>query len=340
MKVTKRFQINLAREGSEDSLIQNIESANQSVENAESVSESWIAGENPTAKFTYHNVDKDVVHTGLRRLSDALPYLYSTCEKLGPVRIQRHDNLEVFEPGPRFERKLDQFILRETNVRITDVSGSRRLDAIRVGERHSNSALLVILEYANQRKKVSLPESEFSKLFVTFPIAGTHFLPFNVLLDGKFTPEQERDGILMNIEDKELIVSAMSTLPSLVRHGIEAGWADAHKLADLSVPDRTFSDESTSGEAEWWERVVKDTATATAQEPLIDTNSGMLPAINGRDSNRASFLVASIDAQSSTDFEYDYIHELAHELDGLHVPFEEFSRGLGDNRSQLERSRC
>ena len=265
----------------------------------------------------------------MERLHDALPYLYATCEKLGRVRIERQGETEVFLPGPTFKRLMDDYILQETSVRISHPKKSRRLVAMHIGQRYGRSGLLVALENADGRQQVRLPSPDFSKLFVTFPIAGTQFLPFNVLLDGRFTPEQERDGIHMNDADKELIVSALSTLPSLVRHGVEAGWADAHQLADLSVPDRTFSDESASGEAEWWERIVRDTATATAQEPLIDTVSGMLPAINGCDSNQASFLVASIYAQGSKDFEYGDIHELADELDGLHVPSESSATDWG-----------
>ena len=71
-------------------------------------------------------------------------------------------------------------------------------------------------------------------------------------LDGRFTPEQERDGIEMNDSDKVLITTAISALPTLVQYAIELGWHNAHKLAQLAVPEQTISGENINGELDWW----------------------------------------------------------------------------------------
>ena len=76
------FHIRLRRDGDEDSIVENIELANQSLENAKPVDSAWISA-NPTASFTYHNPNGDVVQRGLDRLEQTLPYLYATCSKLG-----------------------------------------------------------------------------------------------------------------------------------------------------------------------------------------------------------------------------------------------------------------
>ena len=321
----ERFRIELVRDGDENSIAENIESAYQSLENAETVYDTWVAGK-PTATFTYHSVDSNVAGRGLDRLQDALPYLYATCEKLGRVRIERSDGTEIFEPCSTVKNELDGLTLRETEVTISGSRESQRLHAVRVSKEKDQSALIVILENGVDQKHLKLSDSEFSKLFVKFPIAGTEFLPFNFVLDGSFTTQQERDGISMNPADRELIVSAMSALPSLVRHAVDSGWIGAHKLAQLSIPERTFSGEKESGEAEWWQQVVSDVAKSTAMEPIIETNSGRLPALHSDGIGAASFLVASIDAEKDESFDYEYIYALADALNELHVPVENVTK--------------
>ena len=315
----EHFHVELVRDGDEDSIVQNIELANQSLASAETASETWIA-ENPTVSFTYRGVDCNVAIRGLDRLQQALPYLYATCEKLGRVCIELPDRTVVYEPGATTECELGVFTLRSTEVAISDPGGTKHLNAVRVGEKDGRSGLLTIIETCDNQKRLKLPDAEFPKLFVKFPIAGTGFLPFNVVLDGQFTPQQERDGILMNESDKQLIFSSMSSLPSLVRHAVESGWINAHKLAQLAIPGRTFSDESGSGESEWWQDIVSRTAKATAAEPIIETSAGRLPALHQEGVDAASFLVSSISASESDSFEYESIHELAIAVDGLYVP--------------------
>lgn len=315
----EHFHVELIRNGDEDSIVRNIELANQSLAGAEIASESWIA-ENPTVSFKYRDVDCNVANIGLDRLQQALPYLYATCEKLGRVRIERPELTTVFEPASTTECKLGGFTLRMTEVAISGSEKTKHLNAVRVGERDGRSALLTVIETCDDQKRLKLPDAEFPKLFVKFPIAGTGFLPFNVVMDGQFAPEQERDGILMNESDKDLIFDSLSSLPSLVRHAVESGWIDAHKLAQLAIPTRTFSDESSSGESDWWREVVSNIAKATAAEPIIETSVGRLPAIHQEDVDAVSFLVPSINAGESDSFEYESIHELAIAVDGLHVP--------------------
>ena len=326
---TERFRIELDRDGGENSIVENIESANQSLQNAETIRDSPSSGI-PTATFTYYFVNADVANTGLNRLRDALPYLYATCEKLGRVYIETLDETTTFEPDSTSEHQLDGLILQETEVTISDSLESRGLNAIRLSEEEGRSALLVVLEGEAPQRKLRLLDPEFPKLFVKFPIAGTGFLPFNFLLDGSFTPQQERDGILMNPEDKKLIVSAMSSLPSLARHAVQEGWTDAHQLACLSVPERTFSDEAASGESEWWHGVVTEVATSVAKQPIVETASDLLPALHGDGDETASFLVASMDVGKVTSFEYEEIHSLAIDIAGLHIPDERVAQDWGE----------
>ena len=95
---SEAFHIELIRDGDEESIVENIDLANLSLENAKAVSDAWVA-DNPIVSFTYYNPDDSVVQRGLDRLEEALPYLYVTCDKLGRVRIERFGEAIYFEPS-------------------------------------------------------------------------------------------------------------------------------------------------------------------------------------------------------------------------------------------------
>ena len=246
------FHIELIRDGDEDSIKDNIDLANKALGEASIVSEQWIAN-NPTASFVYYDTNLSVAQIGLDRLEQTLPYLYGTCDKLGSVCIERSGNVMHFEPGTITESEKEGLAVKMTEVTISESENTTELIAVCVGRKESQSALVMVLKNCGgSQYEVLLQDKEFSRLFVRFPIAGTGFLPFNVALDGRFTPEQERDGIEMNDSDKVLITAAISSLPTLVQYAMELGWRNAHKLAQLAVPERTISGESISGELDWW----------------------------------------------------------------------------------------
>ena len=62
-----------------------------------------------------------------------------------------------------------------------------------------SARLLLILKQDDvQRGTILFPEPGFPRIFVQFPINETGSLPFNVVLESRFNPKQERDGITMN----------------------------------------------------------------------------------------------------------------------------------------------
>lgn len=323
------FHVELERDGDEDSIAGNIGRANQALERAQSVSASAIAGE-PTASLVYHLVNFDVAKRGLGRLEQALPYLYATCSKLGSVRIELSGELLLFEPVTSCEDTVGDFVINETHISISSSNTAKNLVAVRVGRKDGQSALLAVLERRGlDEYQVLLPGEDFSRIFVTFPIAETDFLPFNVILDGKFAPDQERDGIAMHDADKELIDEALSAFPTLVQHAVESGWLDAHNLAHLAVPDRPLSGESESGEMEWWHEALLRVAEQTAAMSIVKTESGLLPALNNRDGLSVSFLVPAIDADAPECVDYDTVHKIASDIEALHIPSEEVAQSWG-----------
>ena len=198
------FHIELERDGDEDSIVRNIERANQALESAQSVSAAAIA-DKPTASLVYHLVNGEVAKRGLSRLEQALPYLYATCSKLGGVRIELCEDVLLFEPVESCEDTVGDFVINETHIAISSSDATKNVVAVRVGYKGGQSALLAVLERRGLAEhQVLLPREDFSRIFVTFPIAETDFLPFNVILDGKFAPDQERDGIAMHDADKSI----------------------------------------------------------------------------------------------------------------------------------------
>ena len=327
---SEAFHIELARDGDEESIVKNIEQANQSLEDAKAVPEGWIASK-PTASFVYHDVNGEVVQRGLNRLEQALPYLYATCNKLGSVRIERFEDELLFEPGALSENTNSDFTINETHLTISSSYAVRNVVAVRIGRKDGQSALLTVLESRGlDNYQVLLPSEGFSRVFVTFPIAGTDFLPFNVVLDGNFAPLQERDGIAMHDADKALISEALSAFPALVQHAVESGWLDAHNLALLSVPDRPLSGENESGELAWWKDAVLRVAEETAAKSIVQTESGLLPALPNQDGPAISFLVPAIGADATECINYDTVHEIADAITDLNIPSKEIAQSWGE----------
>lgn len=324
------FHIELVRDGEEASIVENIEQASRSLENAVSVPESWTAG-NPTASFVYHNPNSEVARRGLGRLEQTLPYLYATCSKLGRVRVEQSGNVLFFEPDALIESTKGDFLISETCVTISSADSKRQVIAVRIGRKGGQSALLAVLEKCDvDEHRLVLPGEGFSRVFVTFPIAETDFLPFNVVVDGDFAPDQERDGIAMDDGDKALMSNALSAFPTLVQYAVESEWRDAHELAHIAIPDRTLSGEGESGELAWWKDVVLIAAEETAAMPVVQTETGLLPAIHSQDGQAVSFLVPAINADATERVDYDTAHEIAKSITDLNLPDKEVALPWGE----------
>ncbi|MCY3734981.1 MAG: hypothetical protein OXG13_01190 [Gemmatimonadaceae bacterium] len=314
------FHINLVRGGDEDSIVENIEQAKAALRRAEGVCDAWTVA-HPTASFTYREVTNDVALTGMEFLQRVLPYLYGTCHRLGQVRIEMSKEVATtFDPQCSLDREWGDLTLRETRIILDEARGSRSLSVVRACLGDSPAGVLAVTEERGSRTHLIVPNTEFPRLFVQFPIIETGFLPFNIVLDGKFRAQQERNGILMSRDDKELISTAMSALPGFVRYGVESGWIDAYRLAQLAVPTKTFSGEGDSSEREWWREVISEVVRRTAAEPIVETRVGWLPALDGVRTDAASFLAASLNRDGVELAIHERIYGMAADVDSLHLP--------------------
>ena len=327
------FRIELNRPPDEAEILKNIELTDEAFGAAQPAT---VVLNTPTASFTYHNANTEVVRPGLDRLEQTVPYLYATCGNLGEVRIRRPEKTVVFRrkspPDTKF-KDIDGFLLKEAIVMASEGAATRQFAAVSILAKaetdkedttdgnDTSAALLLILEQDDgEEGSIVFPEPGFPRVFVQFPINETGDLPFNTVFESRFNPKQERDGINMNPHDRELLKAALSAFPSIVEYAVNSGWGNAHGLAHIAVPRQALGGEATaSEELAWWQEVVEEAAEATASKPIISTGTGYLPAISD-DEDFVSFLVPAADETEQLPVNYDSLYDLAERVTNIHLP--------------------
>ena len=315
----ERFVIGLDRGGDENSITENIARADASVSAATRICVASL-GDQPTASFTYYDADDSVVNNGFDRLREALPYLYGTCPQLGKVTLESPDAVVQFDRGDTSVTQQDGVTIEITNINIMDSCQPTPVAVMRTFQDGGSSSLLAVFEAAaGATSSFIVPSERFPRLFVQFPLGETSALPLNVVIDGRFTPQQERDGIALNANDKELIADALATLPVLVAHAIEAGQKNAHQLARIAAPAQPLGGENATDEIAWWQETVRKVAASITKQPIIHTAAGLLPAVSC-DGDAVSFLVPAINNASQESVDYNRMHEIASLITELHIP--------------------
>ena len=315
----ERFVIELARDGNEDSITANIEQANESVSAATRITGASL-GDLPTASFTYYDADDSVVNNGLERLQEALPYLYGTCPQLGKVTIESSDMTARFDRGHTSVMHHDGIVIEITKINIMNSERPTQMAVVRTIKDDSSASLLAVFKTADgTTPKFVAPSERFPRLFVQFPLGETSGLPLNVVINGRFTPQQERDGIALNSEDKKLIADALDTLPALVSYAIQDGQENAHQLASVGVPTQPLGGENATNEITWWKEILLKVAESLARQLIIHTAVGVLPAVS-HGGDFVSFLVPAINNASHESVDYNRIHEIVSAITELHAP--------------------
>ena len=340
------FRVELNRPPVEAQILENIELTDEAFEAAQSAPEVLDI---PTASFTYHNANTEVVRPGLDRLEQTVPYLYATCDNLGEVRIRRPERTIVYRrmsPSDTEFKDIDGFLLKETIVTASEGTANRQFAAISIlakaetdmdGKDTSAGLLLVLEQDDGEESSIIFPEPGFPRIFVQFPINETAALPFNVVFESKFNPKQERDGITMNPHDRGLLTAALSAFPSMVEYAVSSGWGNAHRLAHLAVPSQALGGEATaSEELVWWQEVIEEAAGATASKPIISTGTEYLAAISD-DGEFVSFLIPAANDTEQYPIDYDSLYDLAERVTNIHLPdkavareWEEIAGGWSD----------
>jgi hypothetical protein len=295
----EQFDLVLDRGGDEDTILTNIRSCNESIRDATPVANPEVL---PSAVFEYQVENESSLLLGLDSLKQALPYLYATRPSLGRVELFQEDGTrERWEPKLSIHEEVDGGYIEHRHLvveREGRVQQTFRVVRFGAGSEASASALL-LLEETETGWRVCPPEEGAPRVYREYPLRGSGFLPLSFVLDGKFSPDQERSRLLMNDDDKLLLKAAFSAAVVGVQYAVSQGWPDAHRLAWASEPATGF-DPSNGEERQWWKAELADFATRLAKMPIVEGESRHYPAIDA-DGPVADFVIPRLSAISLQD---------------------------------------
>ena len=204
-------------------------------------------GSEQSAVIEYDNGGKDVFARGLKELRRALPYVYGTRETLGCLELRTDDGqIERWTPSVTEKVVIDGGYMECRKVSVaTPDSSVRAFHVYRFSQEPQTAAAVVVLvEETSSGLKVCLPDPDAPRVFREYPLRSSGFLPVNPIIDGKFEPEQERGGLLMDDDDKSLLGAAFAAGVVAVRYAVEQKWENAHWLAYATGLERGFTAEN------------------------------------------------------------------------------------------------
>lgn len=294
------FEFTLDRGGDEESILANNRQCNESIRQASHIE---LTEGMPSASFTYITGDDRTLVMGLEALSRSLPYLFATRETLGRVELENIDGTtEVWLPGPIHRTPLEGGSVESRQISVaTGQDTSRQLTVFRFAleDARSAAALILVEQHPDGQLGVVLPEPDAPRIYREYPLRGSGFVPLNLVLDGKFEPDQERTKLLMNDVDKQLLAEAFGAAAIAVRHAFHQGWVGAHYLAHANPPRSAF-DPTNTEETSWWTAQLGAFATHLSQLPIVEGAEGWLSSA-GSINPHADFLVPTLNSESTSE---------------------------------------
>ena len=273
----ERFDLTLDRGGNEDTILDNIRDSNEAIRKALPVSDT---AQVPSALFEYAYGEGDSWAHGLNELKRALPYLYATRKALGRVELRDASGHETWEPSKTERKTIADGYLEHRVITVTGSESPQREFCVYrfAAASDESTAALVLVEKTPNGSRVCLPEDNAPRVFREYPLRDSGFVPVNFILDGKFYPDEERSGLLMNPDNRSLLEQAFSAAVVGVQYAIEQKWKDAHRLAYTAPTSRAF-DTTSDEEKHWWTDHLAAFAKQLAALPIVDCGSQFLPAV-------------------------------------------------------------
>jgi hypothetical protein len=304
------FALSIDRRGDEAAIGDNIQHCRGAVRDAIRVESTEGIF---SAELIYVDEDVASLAQGMEALRDALPYLFVTCPQLGQVQIHRDDLRETWTPGPVTSVIHGEAEVQERSIRIDELN--RELRVVGASARGQAASALVALEKLGSGWAIIPPAKALSRLFCRYPIRSWHFLPMNVVLNGRFDVDQERRRVhLKNEHSQSLLRAALDSSIALVEFAYDQGWEGRHLLAKVARVDSLYSNLEAE-ESEWLNSELRRAAEQLARKPLIETSRGYACAINvGGTGSRCDFVVA----------------RLTEDVDSGSVPAEPLGKLVGD----------
>ena len=274
----EKFRLVLDRGGDEAAILDNIKQCERDLEAATPVDD---VDSEPSATFKYVVEDDKTLGIGFDAFIASLPYLYSTRATLGTVRVTLSDGtLQVWDATASETRDCENGLAFDRTIIVKDLDGKliETYRSIRFQtEQDARSSAVVLLIKSEGGWRVCPPNKTFPRIFRDYPIRGSHFLPLNFVINGKFEVSQERDRVLMTDADEALLSAALGASLIALQLATEEGWQDYHLLVDVSPVSSSFGDNDE--ELEWWNSGLAVIANAFAALPIIETREGQGAAL-------------------------------------------------------------
>ncbi len=273
----EQFNLTIDRSGDEESILRNIFACGKAIKTARPVTDLEDAF---SADLQYPITDESACILGFDALNQALPYVFITRQVLGRVEVISENSSDIWTAGEVFKHTFNGCYIEERSLSIE--SNRRTLPEIHVlrfaAQENAAASAIVLIERVEDAWRVRLPEPDAARLYREYPLRGSGFLPVNLIFDGKFDPDPERNSVLMTDKDKGLLENAFSSAIEAVRYAFDQKWEGAHLLTHARKPVVTFFSIN-SNEQEWWSGQLAKFAERLARLPIIECTSKFLPAI-------------------------------------------------------------
>jgi len=251
-----------------------------------------------TAEYEYplSHTSLKTVEGGFEALTKIAPYVLAINDKLGAIEITKQTNRLKFELVNESNETgyVKKIVKEETDGRepihheLWIVKNEEVEIAVEVKKQDNETCQIVGLQ-------------EIPKIFLAFPLFGTHDLPFPVIVNSKkFEPTEKRDGIFLGKEDtesikqnKRLLDVAGKLFIKLISNSDTNRWENAHILLSLSVPPtKDWLDK------DWYivflQNLVNESMNArffkTENESFITPKDCLVPTIEGLENEKVEQL--------------------------------------------------
>ena len=231
-----------------------------------------------TTCFKYpitENRAKCAVEQGIRILTQYAPFVVVFNKVFRRIDIQKPGKSQSFEVQ---RRPSDVSKPREINVihRINENKTEMKY-LLAEGQKASVAVQLQLVDAHPE----CLPVGETPRLFVDFPLIGTEFFSFPVVINGNreiFKPNENRDGVRLgkgspsdsdtNRNNQAVIKEACDLLVSLIKDAASKGWDRVYQWAEIPSTEKLV-------EQSWLRNQIKEELIEKIREtPVVLTLSG------------------------------------------------------------------
>lgn len=253
------------------------------------------ANEDYTAEYVYplSDISRKTVEEGIEALTKIAPYVLAFNDKLGAIKITDQTRKLKF-----------QLVNKDTEEDYIKIVVSEEEE----GKQPILHELWVVkddeVEIAIKWKKDGDETCQIESLqgipriFIAFPLFGTHDLPFPVVVNSrKFEPTEKRDGIFLGREDtddirqnKRLLEKANDLFINLVSNSDSNRWENIPALLKIErPPEKDWLDET------WYtnllsekciSKILESRVLKTESGSFIAPNDGFIPIVEGLDEEK------------------------------------------------------